>query len=583
MAMRYVRCIGLAILLAIVAGGCAQSKTFTISAKPADAEFNIDGVPRGRGPISETFTFDASRMSHRVTATRLGYLEFTKVLTPDTKSDVVFELKPRTRLVTFNVQPAPAIIYIDGKPITSGPVQNFSTTLEFTVDSKNRWTRYAVRAERPNFQPAERVISWPDTDPNYVLNLEPMRKNLSITSNPPGASAYLDDELLGTTPLIDRDRDFKVDPETNEFRPRKLTIAKPGYEPIEREISWDDAQTAYHTDLEAKAKVVRIQTDPPDALVELNGKPMKRDASGVAKERLEFTPNEAGELKTYDVVVSKKSGDSEWEPQKFTIAWDNGKDDYTVKLKEILTRPVPLLTAAWVHDGAWSVSPRVIETLSTKELGDGTDRPKAVRLSQLPKGTNIDTLTVSPDGSRVLFTVLMLEKDNFRSQMYVVRTDGDGGADLFSDGKSLDLTPSFTPGGESIVFSSNRAGRKMSIWEMTASGAPGITQRSNTDGQSSDLWPVVDWDPRPRLYYQSMIDSRTDPRLFSAQIGTQFRTDMQTTGMQPKISPNSFNWRPAFRGSTFNIKIFLSLTISSLLQPGMCFQTKQNNVFLCKV
>jgi len=139
----------------------------------------------------------------------------------------------------------------------------------------------------------------------------------------------------------------------------------------------------------------------------------------------------------------------------------------------------------------------------------------------------------------VLFTVLMQDKDNLRSQMYVVRTDGDGGADLFSDGKSLDLTPSFTPGGESIVFSSNRAGRKMSIWEMAASGAPGITQRSNTDGQSSDLWPVVDWDPRPRLYYQSMIDSRTDPRLFSAQIGTQFRTDMQTTGMQPKISPKN--------------------------------------------
>src|SRR5262245_13401921 len=97
------------ILIAIAAGGCAQSNVVQISAKPVDAEFTVDGVPRGRGPIVEEFTFDSSRSSHRVSASRLGYADETKVITRDTKRDVVFDLKPRTRLITFTVHPAPAM------------------------------------------------------------------------------------------------------------------------------------------------------------------------------------------------------------------------------------------------------------------------------------------------------------------------------------------------------------------------------------------------------------------------------------------------------------------------------------------
>ncbi|CAN5566905.1 hypothetical protein BH09PLA1_BH09PLA1_34060 [soil metagenome] len=531
--------LGLAVLLAISAGGCAQTKSFRFSAKPVDADFVIDGVPRGRGPVNEQFTFDASRTSHRVTATRLGFKDQMKVITRDTKKDVVFDLAVRDRLVNFTVQPAPAIITIDGKAVSNGqPMQNFSTTLDFTVDSRNEWTKYMVRAERPNFQPAQLVISWPDRDANYVLNLEPMRKDLSISSEPSGASVYLDDQLLGTTPLLDKAQEFPANVDNNQFHKRKLKLIKPGYEPFETEISWDGGKQDYQVNLSAKTKMVRITTEPRDASIELDGKPVERDASGAVAMQLQFLPiNETGELKVYSATVSKKSRDGEWEPAQLAIGWDEGKSDYTVKLKEILTRPVKLLSAVWVHDESWNVVPRVIETIGMKDTGEGADRPRPVLLSQLPKGTNIDTLAVSPDGSRVLFTVLTKEKDDFRSQMYVIRTDGDGGADLFSDGKSLDLTPAFTPGGDGIVFSSNRAGRKMSIWQMAASGAPGITQL--TGGEANDLWPAIDSDPRPRLYYQSMLDSRDDPRLFSAEVGNMFRKDIQTTGMQPRVSPKN--------------------------------------------
>jgi TolB protein len=57
------------------------------------------------------------------------------------------------------------------------------------------------------------------------------------------------------------------------------------------------------------------------------------------------------------------------------------------------------------------------------------------------------------------------------------------------------------------------------------------------------------------MYYQSMIDNRSDPRLFSAGIGPGapgFRTDMQISGMQPRVSPKNdallFTWINAKTG-----------------------------------
>ena len=54
--------------------------------------------------------------------------------------------------------------------------------------------------------------------------------------------------------------------------------------------------------------------------------------------------------------ISKKTADSEWETQNLPIAWDNGKTDYSVTLKEIRTRPVPLLSAVLTRadDGLYS-------------------------------------------------------------------------------------------------------------------------------------------------------------------------------------------------------------------------------------
>src|SRR5204863_1520971 len=138
---------------------------------------------------------------------------------------------------------------------------------------------------------------------------------------------------------------------------------------------------------------------------------------------------------------------------------------------------------------------------------EGAAKIPPQQITRLQRGTQIDTLAVSPDGTRLLFTIVSgKDKNSFRSQLVMLHTDGSGGADYLSDGRSLEITPSFTPGGDQIVFSSNRAGKRLSVWSMSATGAPGITQL--TTGDSNDLWPSIDNDPKPRLFYQSSVDTR---------------------------------------------------------------------------
>src|SRR5205823_11682909 len=117
--------------------------------------------------------------------------------------------------------------------------------------------------------------------------------------------------------------------------------------------------------------------------------------------------------------------------------------DYSIALKEIRTRPVPLLTATSERtDQGWQIVPRVEQSLAWKDMSEGPKRESPVQLTRVPGGGVIDSIAVSPDGSQLLFTVLMPAKSpgEFRSQMQIIRTDGSGGADLLSDGKSLDLT-----------------------------------------------------------------------------------------------------------------------------------------------
>lgn len=537
--MRWVSLLPLALLV-----GCATNRTITITTKPPDAMISIDGEEKGRGEVTNQFTFTSADDTHRVIATRPGYRDSPVLLTRDYDKDTLhIDMRPMSKKVTFIVTPVPAVVFVNGQPLSNEPVGQISKELEFTLDARNNWTSYHVTAERPGFEPAEQNVTWTDNQTDYTLQLDPMRKDVSITTTPPGAKVYIDDELIGTSPVEDKGRAFAFNPDTNQWIPRKVKLVKPGYDPEEKTISWDDKKQDYHFDLVPKTKTVRIVTDPTGAVVSIDGKPLPKGDDGVPTAQLSFPPtDDQGDLPTYIATATKKTQDTEWSPTTLPIGWDNGRSDYSVKLPEIKTRDVPLtwLSIRRNDDGVWDLTPATTMTLAMKDTTEGPARETPTRVYAAPQGTTVDSMTVAPDGSQILFTILLgKDKNDFRSQMMVIRTDGTGGTEQVTDGKALDVMPAYTPDGEQIVFSSNRGGRKLNVWQKPANGAPGLTQLT-TSSEEQDLWPTVDSDPKPRLFYEALIDGRDDPQLYSARLDSTIRRQLTSLAVaQPKISPKN--------------------------------------------
>src|SRR5262249_4151965 len=162
---------------------------------------------------------------------------------------------------------------------------------------------------------------------------------------------------------------------------------------------------------------------------------------------LAFPPtNDRGDLRSYTASIKKKTAETEWEPATVTVGWDGGRSEYFTKLVEIKTVPLALLTLEMKRnsDGAWEALPKWMETVAAKDVTEGKKAAPVKVSPPLPKGTSIDSLAVSPDGKQLLFVVLS-GKDNsdFRSQIYAIKADGTGGADLLTDGRSLDVMPSY--------------------------------------------------------------------------------------------------------------------------------------------
>ncbi|MDB5328497.1 MAG: transcriptional regulatory protein-like protein [Phycisphaerales bacterium] len=528
----------------LLISGCATQRTVTITTQPPDALIKVNNVERGTSPVIEKFVFQQPTDVFYVTALRKGFQDQTVTVTREGVSDSLkVTLKPYVRKISMIIQPVPAIISIDGRPLTPEPVSVFSADVPFSVDPKDNWVDHTLTAERTGYIKDEQVVKWSDTTSLYTLKLDLMRKDVKITTDPAGAKAYIDNEEVGTTPLTIRQRPFEYDTSagagTGAWVDHTIKVAKPGYDPIETKLSWDDGKTDYPITLVPKHKRVKLTTDPAGAEVKIDGTPVRQDANGVAMADLIYTPiNDKGELRTYKAHITKKTADAEYYPVDLTLAWEEGKVDYPIKLREILSQPTAATELAIVRESEdWAVRAKAVSTISMKFVTDPAgDQPQKV--ADAPKGQTIGSLSISPDGQFLVYSLISTTQSGPKSVMYRVRADGTGGSTALSDGRSLDATPSYTAAGDKIVFSSNRAGKRLSIWAINSDGLGGVTRY--TTGESNDLWPVVDASAKPRLFYQAHIDTRPDPRLYVVRVDSSLQTDLTTLGgLEPKVSPRN--------------------------------------------
>jgi Tol biopolymer transport system component len=355
-----------------------------------------------------------------------------------------------------------------------------------------------------------------------------MEKEINVTTSPPGAEILFDDESLGTS-VEKVTRQFSYDVTREKFETHKLTAKLAGYPEKSMEIGWDDGKTDYHLDLSAFSKTVRIQTIPPGGQVTLEGRQLKTESNGDTMAYLEFPPVN-GKPKTYSGVVSKP----EWKDFPITLAWDNGKTDYTFRLLPVRTMKLQLTKVSITSDGAaWKVAPSTETTIAGKDPAEHSGQELQQLTPPEMKGQNIDSIAISPDGKKLVYTVLV-DKPDFHSLMYMMPTDGSAAPALLNDGKSLDITPSFSPDGEQILFASDRAG-KLIIWAMSAIG--GRRTEQYTTGLTTDWWPSMDSSPKARVFYEARSDRLQKPSIYSRPIDLNSLTDLGADGgMKPRIN-----------------------------------------------
>lgn len=543
-----------ALLLLLLLGACLEGcashgHTVKITTIPPDARIRIDNEDRGSAPLTETFHF-SDVPSHTVTASRYGYEDQTMVL-PESfdKDELVLTLQPHTRRVTFQVGPAPAIISVDGKPLSPEPITQITTELEFTVDPKDHWIPHTASAERPGYARKEVPVRWEDQRALYQITLDPLKKDLHISTDPPGADVFIDGEPAGKSPVTFENYVIPYDPKTNHWDQQEVKATKPGYLPATLVMSWDKGQQDYSLKLEVQSKTVQVTTEPPGAVVTIDGRELPRDDEGNAKAVLTFPPvDDKGTFKTYTAVAHKPSpngGPSDWEPTPIDIGWDNGRQDYSIQLRPGKTRSVALIRPAFARDGAgWSIKAEQAMTRAQSDTAEpGAEKPKLIYRPE--GGAVIDMIASAPSGAQLALVVLKSGTNSeLQSQIRLVPTDGTGAAKMLDLGGTINLTPAYAPDGSRLLFSSDRGGgSRLCIWtKLLNDDAAQPVQVTGAD--TLDLWPSLDSFPRPRLFYQAMSDARPQPRLMMIPFepGAAARpdaTDLHQPGGQPRVNPKA--------------------------------------------
>ena len=373
-------CISLAFtlaLLSIVAGCGNGGRLVAISTAPEDATLRIDDAETDMAPLSRRLRFEENE-SHTILASRFGYTDQERVLKVDpltgklvisykdaqnreiremSGDELRITLPPKGRKLTFKVTPVPAMLSLDGQLLDPAPVTELNRWIQFSVDADKSWVPHRLTAHRAGFTDVTIPIRWTDQDAVYNLALEPFRKDLHISARPAGAEILINGESRGAEPVTLTKIPFPLDPVANQFATLKITARKPGYDPVDRVISWDDGKVDYSIDLSVRTKAVWIATDPPGAIVKLDNVEVRRDLAGASMATLDFPPaDEAGTLRSYPGIATRKEGVTEWESAPFQIGWDNGQQSYKITLQEVKTRQVTLVRPHFVRaEGGWQV------------------------------------------------------------------------------------------------------------------------------------------------------------------------------------------------------------------------------------
>lgn len=172
------------------AGASAPTGVLQIQSSAPGATVWIDNEPVGQAPITQYLTDG----EHLVRVAADGYNPFVRKIRirAGAKADVTASLRPGGGTVEFQVDQPGGTVVIDGQQESPLPVR--------LRDMPAGEHTYEVRA--PGYEPVEGTFEAAPGRNHFLFHqLASSRGRFSITSDPAGASVWLDGEEVGVTPL----------------------------------------------------------------------------------------------------------------------------------------------------------------------------------------------------------------------------------------------------------------------------------------------------------------------------------------------------------------------------------------------
>lgn len=219
-------------------------------------ELQVDGQPVAAG---DDGGYPVAAGSHQLRVSAARYLPFEtslEVAGRGERQELAVRLAPDWADVFVSSEPADAQLSVDGEVLgrtpATVPVPSGIAQLELRLDGFKPW-RQSLVVE------AGQQLSLP------LVQLQESDGLLSIGSTPAGASISIDGRYRGLTPL---------EVEVSPGRAHAVLVAKPGYESITRSVTVEKrGSAALQVVLPARLGIVRVESEPADAEVFINGIP----------------------------------------------------------------------------------------------------------------------------------------------------------------------------------------------------------------------------------------------------------------------------------------------------------------------
>lgn len=169
--------------------------TISVVTDPTGAALVINGVPVGETTPVEDHSVDSGKVSLRIR--KVGFFTVdTSIVAPYRQHrDLSLTLHPAANLA-INVNPPDALVILDKDTLSLQQLQNVETTIG----------KHEITITKGGLAGIAREVDLKQgMNPPLAVTLSKGAPRLSVTSDPPGASVFINDVLSGTTPYQNPD------------------------------------------------------------------------------------------------------------------------------------------------------------------------------------------------------------------------------------------------------------------------------------------------------------------------------------------------------------------------------------------